>query len=215
MKRLRPSVGFCALVIGYGACFAFLGWGLSTPPLDRVWQLHHELKIGRTRALSADDHELLAAALRRHPQLGAALLGAGHIGVISAQRDNWVETAEVTLVRTPQARAEHLSVELPAPPEPRPVQVSLSGSSWQKTLPSEGASELVFDLPPAPPQPELLTLRLLGGAPLHEPAELGVRVRFDPPEARGSVAAARPRDGDAPSPLDDDGPDVELDGDDE
>jgi hypothetical protein len=215
MRRLRPSAGFCALVIGYAACFAFLGWGLSTPPLDRVWQLHHELKIGRTSALSVADHELLAAALRRHPRLGEALLGAGHIGVISAQRDNWVETAEVTLVRTPQARAEQLSVELPPPPEPRPIEVSLSGAGWQRALPSEGKSELVFDLPPVPPQPELLTLRLLGGASLREPAELGVRVRFDPPDARGSVVGARATDGDAPGRLDDDGPDVELGRDDE
>lgn len=213
MTLLRPSVGFCALCLSYSACFAFLGWGLSTPPLDRVWQLHHELKSGRTQALSIADHELLASALRRHPRLGDALLGAGPIGVISAQHDGWVETAEVTILRTPQARAEHLWVELPAAPEPRPTQLSLSGAGWQKTLPSENASALVFDLPPAPPQPELLTLRLLGGPP--PPAAPGVRVRFDPPEAPDSVATAREaNDGPAGTPRDD-GRGAESNGDDE
>lgn len=209
MKLLWPSAGFCTLLLSYGACFAFLGWGFSTPPLDRVWQLHHELKIGRTGALSATDHELLASALRRHPLLGDALLGAGHIGVISAQRDGWVETAEVTIVRTPKARAERLWVGLPAAPEPRPAQLSLRGAGWERTLASDGASAVVFDLPRAPPQPELLTLRMLGGAARPEPAELGVRVRFEPAEPSGSVGIEPGVDGEPLSTVDADGRDTE------
>jgi hypothetical protein len=42
MRRL-PSIGFVAVVLTYGSSVAFLAWGMTTPPLDRVWVLHHEL----------------------------------------------------------------------------------------------------------------------------------------------------------------------------
>jgi len=82
-----------------------LNWGM----LDRVWQLHHQLKTGDVYALTQPDRELLVSAMARHPALAEALLAAGHIGIISAQRDGWIDTPEVTIIRTPRALSTRLA----------------------------------------------------------------------------------------------------------
>ena len=112
MRRFTPpSLGFCLIVLTYLLTAGFFAWGLSTPPLDRVWQLHHQLKTGDLYALGRDDRELLEAAMARHPELAQALLSSGQIGIISAHRDGWIDTPEVSIVRTPRSLARSLVLD--------------------------------------------------------------------------------------------------------
>ena len=50
-----PSLGFCLMVVIYSLTLAFFAWGLTTPRLDRIWQLHHELKTGDVYTPRAED----------------------------------------------------------------------------------------------------------------------------------------------------------------
>jgi hypothetical protein len=180
----RPSLGFCLMVLTYCMSLAFFAWGLGTPPLDRVWQIHHELKTGRLYALEPQDRELLASALVRHPALSEALLSAGQIGMISANRDGWIDTPVVSIVRTPQAQPnQRLVLDVQTPPQHLPYRLLLEGPGWQQERQVQARGLLSLNLPPPPLQPELLTLKLEGKGLRADSSSLGVRVTFDPPEA--------------------------------
>jgi len=172
------------MVLTYCMSVAFFAWGLGTPALDRVWQIHHELKTGRLYALERQDRELLAAALIRHPALSEALLPAGQIGLISANRDGWIDTPVVSIVRTPRAQPnQRLVLDVQTPPQHLPYRLLLEGPGWQQERQVQERGLLSLNLPPPPAQPELLTLKLEGKGLGADSSSLGVRVTFDPPEA--------------------------------
>jgi hypothetical protein len=180
----RPSLGFCLMVLTYSLSLAFFVWGLGTPPLDRVWQMHHELKTGRLYALAPQDRELLASALNRHPALSEALLPAGQVGMISANRGGWIETPIVSIIRTPRAQPnQRLVLDVQTPPQHLPYRLLLEGPGWRQERQVQARGVLSLDLPPPPTQPELLTLKLEGKGLRADSSSLGVRVTFDPPEA--------------------------------
>jgi hypothetical protein len=184
----RPSAGFCCLVLAYGSCFAFLAWGSAQPPLERVWELHHELRIGRTVQLAERDRRILTDALERHLRLGAALLPAGQIGILSAAHEGWLETPEVTLLRTPRARARRIVLEVPADAPHFPERVSLMGTNFRRELTTPGPGSFTFDLPPPGPTAEILQLKLAGAGFTAQRAPLGLRLRFEPPDDAASDA---------------------------
>lgn len=194
MKLERPSLGFSLVVLTYGLTVAFFAWGLSTPPLDRVWQLHHELKIGKIDDLDRADRELLLDAMARHPALAAALLDEGELGIISAHRDGWIDTNHVTVIRTPRSgHPARLLIDIQTPPQNMPYELEISGTGWERELDVKGHGSLIIDLPPAPSTPELITLELDGPRLRDDPSSLGVRVRFDPPGGappKGAASAA-------------------------
>jgi hypothetical protein len=180
----KPSIGFMAVVLTYGLTLAFFAWGMSTPPLDRVWRLHHELKIGKIYKLEKEDRELLSAAMARHPALAAALLPKGQIGIISAHRDGWIDTPHVTIIRTPRSSATlRIVLDVQTPPQHIPFEIEIDGAGWEKKLVVQARGSLVIDLPAPPAQPELFTLKLKGKELRADPSSLGVRVTFDPPES--------------------------------
>jgi hypothetical protein len=192
MRWQRPSMGFSIVVLTYGLTVGFFAWGLSTPPLDRVWQLHHELKIGRIFKLEKENRKLLLSAMARHPALAAALLPSGQIGIISANRDGWVDTPHVTIVRTPRSTATvRIVLDIQTPPQHIPYEIEVDGTSWEQELTVEERGVMHIDLPPPPATPELVTLKLKGDELRADPSSLGVRVTFDPVEAAG---AAEPED---------------------
>lgn len=172
------------VVLTYGLTLAFFAWGLGTPPLDRVWRLRHELKIGRVYNLDKDDRELLLSAMDRHPELAAALLPSGQIGIISAHRDGWIDTPLVTIVRTPRSGSTlRIILNVQTPPQHIPYDLELSGSGWDRELKVEARGVLAIDLPPPAEKPELVTLKLKGSRFRADPSSLGVRVTFDPPQS--------------------------------
>jgi hypothetical protein len=183
MSIEKPSPGFCLMVLTYALTFAFFAWGLTTPALDRVWQLHHQLKTGDVYALTQPDRELLVSAMARHPALAEALLAAGHIGIISAQRDGWIDTPEVTIIRTPRALStRRVLLEIQTPPQHIPYHVALTGPGWQRELEVRARGTLGLELPPVTGVPELLSLKLEGKGLRADPSSIAVRVSFDPPD---------------------------------
>jgi hypothetical protein len=183
MRWQRPSLGFSLVVATYALTLAFFAWGLGTPPLDRVWQLHHELKIGHIYKLPKEDRALLMDAMARHPALAAALLDSGQAGIISANRDGWIDTPHVTIIRTPRSPAAlTLVLDIQTPPQHIPYEIEIDGSGWEKELNVEDRGVLRVQLPPPPSQPELVTLKIKGDELRADPSSIGVRLTFDPPQ---------------------------------
>jgi hypothetical protein len=183
MKLQRPSLGFSLVVITYLMSIAFFAWGLGTPPLDRVWQLHHELKIGHIYKLSKEDRSLLLSAMSRHPALATALLDSGQAGIISANRDGWIDTPHVTIIRTPRSPAAlKLVLDIQTPPQHIPYEIEIDGSNWERELNVESRGVMTVELPAPPGSPELITVKIKGDELRADPSSIGVRVTFDPPQ---------------------------------
>lgn len=182
-----PSLGFCAIVLTYLLTALFFAWGLRTPPLDRAWQLHHQLKTGAVYALATEDRELLESAMARHHALAQALLSSGQVGIISAHRDGWIDTPEVTIVRTPRSVARSILLDVQTPPDHIPYRIQLKARDWQRTLEVKARGALTVELPPAPPVAELLTLQLEGAGLRADSSSLALRITFAPGEGAGSA----------------------------
>lgn len=183
MRWQRPSLGFSLVVATYALSAAFFAWGLSTPPLDRVWELHHELKIGRIYKLSKEDRKVLLDAMTEHPALANALLDAGEAGIVSANRDGWIDTPHVTIIRTPRSPAAlKLVLDVQTPPQYIPYELEIDGSGWERELSVEARGPMTIELPPPPASPELVTFKIKGDELRADPSSLGVRLTFDPPQ---------------------------------
>jgi hypothetical protein len=185
-RRRRPTAGFVTVCAVYLALAAFFAWGLSTPDLDRVWTLHHELKSGRVGAPSERDRAVLIRSMKRHPELAEALLREGEIGLISSNMEGWLATSEATIVRTQRATAQALQLDIGSPDVLLPITVELQGEGWreQRELAARGVHAL--SLPPLKASSELIVLRLKGRAAHADPSVLGVRVLFGEGHGAGS-----------------------------
>ena len=189
MSSRRPSIGFSLVVATYALSVAFFAWGLSTPPLDRVWQLHHELKIGRVYKLSKDDRTLLRESMLRHPTLASALLGAGQYGIISAHRDGWIDTPVVSIIRTPSSPTTlSLVFDIQTPPQYIPYEIEIDGAGWEREVDAEQRGPLRVELPAPPAVAELLTVAIKGDELRADPSSIAVRLSFDPPIDRAASA---------------------------
>lgn len=171
-----PSLGFVGLIAVYTAVTLFFAWGFSTPDLDRVWRLHHELKIGKE--MSTKDHRIVEAAMSRHPQLADALLVEGRIGIVSAHDDGWIETPTATIVRTAASKSDRVMLDVQTPPDLLPYTIHLSASGYERALRVEKHGSYEIALPPANGQSSLITLSLEGEGFRADPSVLGVRVGF-------------------------------------
>jgi len=183
MSWQRPSLGFSLVVATYALTVGFFAWGLSTPPLDRVWQLHHELKIGRVYKLSKEDRQLLESSMQSHPSLATALLDSGQAGIISAHRGGWIDTPYVTIVRTPRSPASlKLVFDVQTPQQYIPYKIEVDGRGWERKVAVQTRGALSVELPPPPPEPELITLKIKGDELRADPSSIAVRISFDPPQ---------------------------------
>ena len=177
-RRKHPSAGFLAVCCTYLLAFGFLAWGLSTPTLDRVWTLHHELKVGRRGSPKDGDLARMRDALERYPSLASALLPEGEIGLLSAHREGWLETPEATILRTAKAKERLLRIEVGTPLDLLPFAIDLDGKGFEKRLQATEHGVLELQLPPVKGRAELLVLRLRGKKLRADPSVLNVRVTF-------------------------------------
>lgn len=175
-----PSVGFCALIVVHVGLVAFLLWGFATPPLERVWELHHTLKIGKLGRLEPRDVELLRTAMANHPQLAESLLGEGQLGLVSAHSRGWLETPEATVLRSARAPDQcSMQVEARMPTDAFPVTVDAEGRGWRArvTLKEPGVKSL--SLPKGHGVAEVISLSTSTHAPHEDGDTLGVRLGFE------------------------------------
>lgn len=177
-RRKHPSAGFLAVCATYLGVALFLAWGLSTPALDRIWTLHHELKVGRRGAPKDGELPALRAALERYPSLPSALLQEGEIGLISAHREGWLETPEATVLRTAKARERLMRIEIGTPLDLLPFAIDVEGEGFEQRVQAEDHGVLEVQLPAAQGRAELIVLRLRGKKLRADPSVLNVRVTF-------------------------------------
>lgn len=173
-----PSVGFVLIVLVHCAAAAFLFWGFSTPRLDRVWTLQHQLKIGDVSKLKDDDRQLLERTLVDHSTLAKALIARGDIGVISANRDGWIETPFVTLVRTGDARTREILLNVETSPEHLPFKIEFEGKGWQQVLEIGERKEYRLELPPSSGAAEVIVANVKGKRFKNDPSILGIQIHF-------------------------------------
>jgi hypothetical protein len=177
-RRRRPSAGFVAVCVTYVAVAAFLAFGLQTPVLERIWTLHHELKVGLIGAPAKADVKLLRRALLEHAGLARALLPEGEIGLLSAHRDGWLDTPEATVLRTARARAGQLRVEVGTPLDLLPFTIDVDGHAFHTRVVAREHGVLDVTLPPPSGKPELFVVKLVGKALRADPSVLNVRLTF-------------------------------------
>jgi hypothetical protein len=174
-----PSVGFVTVILVNSLALAFFLWGFSTPDLDRVWTLHHELKIGSMEGLSRSDRELLNRALARWPRLARSLLDERDIGLISEHSDGWIDTPTAVVLRTPQSRRfRFLVLDVQTAADLMPCSMVVSGERWKRKKRLSEHQRLEIELPEAPGHPEVITVALRGRSLPSDASALGLRIRF-------------------------------------
>ena len=132
--RKRPSIGFVAVCLTYVLVAAFFLWGLKTPDLDRVWTLHHLLKIGEMEKLGKEDEDILARSMNRHEQLTEALLGGREIGIISSHMDGWISTPTATLLRTTDSKSfGAIDIYAQTPKDLLPLEIEIKSKTEKKS----------------------------------------------------------------------------------
>lgn len=147
----RPGGGFLVLLATALVAVIFFAWGLSTPPLEQVWQMQTELALGVRKPLSPSERRLFAAALLEHPELADGMLGDRLVGIISMNHDGLIESGCAFLVaRKPEERqtvqiiATHIQGGDPVPIEvtsPGVCQrgVVSSDAPFVAAIPGDGA----------------------------------------------------------------------------
>lgn len=171
-----PSLGFVAVVLVHIGLGVFLIWGFTQPPLDRVWELSHALKTGKLGTLAARDRDLLRTTLARHPKLTDSLLSQEKIGIISANNRGWLETADATLIVSPNALAPcSMLIATRLGAEAFPLDVEVSGTGWRRQLvvPDAHGAEITF--PETPPTADVVEVRLSGKTAAQGAVHLGFR----------------------------------------
>lgn len=174
----RPSIGFVLFVLIHVAAVGFLVWGFSTPRLDRIWTLHHQLKIGDVSKLDNEAQTLLEGTLIDHPTLARALISRGDIGVISANRNGWIETPFVTLVRTGDSKTTELLLNIETSPEHLPFKVELESKTWKHVVEVTERKEYVVQLPPPSGKAEVILGNVKGKRFKNDPSILGIQIHF-------------------------------------
>jgi len=185
-----PSLGFVGILLTNLGLVLFLAWGFRTPPLHRIWELHHELKIGKRGKLKAEDRALLDAAMKRHARLARELLSENEkIGLVSANASGWLETPDATIIRSKAASACSMLLQVKIPEDALPLKIEVRGRSWERrvTVQEQGTTKL--DLPDLEGDPEVITLKVASKDSRDEVATLGLRVSF---ECRGPKTAKQP-----------------------
>ncbi len=178
-RRTRmPSAGFVAVCGTFVAMLAFFAWGFRQPELDRVWWLHHELKVGAITDLAQDDQQLLRRNMRKHPELASALLGEVEVGLVSAHNwQGWLEVPGATLVRAADAQGcRKITLDVHTSPELLPFQIDFNGDDWNQKLEISGRGRQELELPPLGERSELVTVQFKGHDFPKDPAKIGVKL---------------------------------------
>lgn len=178
-RRRLPSVGFLAVVTTYAFAAAFFAWGFTTPDLDRVWFLHHELKTGEVYDIKKRDKKMLLRAMARHKELARALLPSGEIGIISENSEGWIATPIVTILRTPESRTtRNIRFDIRTSKALLPYTIKIQGTAFSRKLEVKRQGYYDVQLRDVPLKPEIITVRLEDRDFLADPSVLGIRIQF-------------------------------------
>ena len=183
-RRATPGAGFVLLVASWTGLAVFLAWGLATPDLDRAWWLLQRTDQGAPE-LSAEEAEVLARCIARHPALALARLGDKPVKHLARTAGGWstAPRSYFLALQGPQAGLRVVLEARGATRWPLMVDVAVGGAGCRLEYARRGTQECVVPLPSpgAAGRPVLGRLAVrggFGGPDADEPAGL----RFVEPE---------------------------------
>jgi len=175
-----PSPGFLAIIATYVALVLFFAWGLATPPLERVWELHHLLKIGEIHLLDADDRALLERAMDEHEDLARDLLDGHEIGIVSEHLDGWITAPAATLLRTAESGSiASLAIDVQTHDDLLPLEVVVRGPGWKEQREVKERGRLVIPIPPPEGGPQVVDVEIEVEQSVAESSVIGVRLDWE------------------------------------
>jgi hypothetical protein len=175
-----PSPGFVAVVATYLAVVLFFVWGLGTPPLQRVWEIHHLMKIGELYRLNEGDRALLEEAMREREELARDLLDGHELGIVSEHLDGWITTPFATLLRTGDSGAiDELVIDVQTDDDRLPLGVVVRGATWEVEREAAERGRVVVPIPPPENGPEIVEVELGGERDFADASVIGVRVSWE------------------------------------
>jgi hypothetical protein len=157
-------------------CLGTVVWGLRTPPLERVWRLQLQLRLGDAPVLTADERSLLQATLVRYPMLGDHMLEDADHRIVSLNVGGVVDGGGAYAVRRSADVALAVVVTSPSA-EPIEIEASTATADGRGTADGE---PFVWRPPTDGPYPQLIEIRLAArsqdgaGSPMH------IELRSDP-----------------------------------
>lgn len=155
--RMRPGAGFVVLAGSLLLAIGFFAWALRTPPLDEVWRIQLELKVGDSPELSAGQIDLLQETLQRYPDLADHMLEGADSGLISLHQDHVVDRGYAYLVRKSSSSDSILVVRSP---DARPLTIDLVTTQKRARHQIPTTEPLVIALPSTGPFPQLVGVHL-------------------------------------------------------
>jgi len=177
-----PSLSFVALVLAWGVAIAFLAWGFSTPELEELWRLRHELRTGQKATLSEAELARLEHALDAHPRLVEDYLDGARLRVLSAAEDGWLRVPGAVLLRARGAgQRAALRLDVQVAPGLLPLEVELRCGAGRAHLRCEQVGSFELALPAGEAALCQLELRGPDGRPLAGAAGVRLRLPGDEP----------------------------------
>ena len=143
-----PGGGFVLLVVSWTGLVVFLAWGLATPDLDRAWWILTRTDQGMTE-LSAEDAEVLARTIDRHPEIALDRLGDKRQKHLARTAGGW-STASVSYFLALRGRQAGLRIAVEARRAarwPLVVDVEAGGAGCRLEYPAGGTQDCVVPLP--------------------------------------------------------------------
>jgi hypothetical protein len=159
--HLRPGAGFVVWVLTLAGALAFFGWGVRTPPLERLWRLQLELSHGARPPLSPAEFSLLDGALQRHPELATDWLEGAPVRLLGADTLGRVERGHAwVLVDRGQADAAVWVLAASG------TEVWIRDATARRSAKVEGGQRVRLSLPGATTHPRLLEIGAEGSGVL-------------------------------------------------
>ena len=130
-----PGAGFVVLVAGWILVFGFLGWGFSTPLLDRIWQINQRMEHADFQGLKDDEVADLEAAITRYPDLGREILGNRLVRIVEPSIKRWCALPAQHLVFSEDwVENQVLVIDVDFAPETFPMELRLVGAGLDNTI---------------------------------------------------------------------------------
>ena len=155
--RFRPGPGFLLVVTTLILCTGFLAWGVRTPPLDAVWRMQVELKIGDRDVLTRDEMKLLQSTLERYPDLADHMLEGADSGLISASVGGVVDRGYAYFVR--KTADSPNTLEVTSLMEAELAVTALTTADFYRGV-ATGDESFIWTLPVNGPFPQLVGVYL-------------------------------------------------------
>ncbi len=156
LRHSMPGAGFVLLVITCLISMGTIVWGMRTPPLERVWRLQLELRLGELHRLEPADWSLLQDTLLRFPMFTDHILNDAGCGIVSANLGGVIDSGVAYAVRRDAAACEHLVVSSPTG---EGLQLRVRTATVHAQGEANG-SPFGWRLPDADPFPQLIEVRL-------------------------------------------------------